>query len=100
MEYDAIIEKERKIQKLNNVLVSRLDKAIRTGNALKNGDYVTINFDIQCIPYELRTLLIERQNVLWGELSNDAPINEKKYFYCQYIKVNGNIVTAKLLKNW
>lgn len=35
MEYNAIIEKERKIQKLNNVLVSRLDKAIRTGNALK-----------------------------------------------------------------
>lgn len=76
MEYNAIIEKERKIQKLNNVLVSRLDKAIRTGNALKNGDYVTINFDIQCIPYELRNLLIERQNVLCGELSNDAPINE------------------------
>ena len=38
MEYNAIIEKERKIQKLNNVLVSRLDKANRTGTALKNGD--------------------------------------------------------------
>lgn len=100
MEYNAIMEKERKIQRLNNVLVSLLDKAIRTGNALKSGDYVTINFDIQCIPYELRSLLIERQNVLWGELSNDAPLEERKYFYCKYIKINGNIVTAKLLINW
>lgn len=95
-----MLEKERKIQSLNNVLVSRFDKAIRTGNIIRDGEHAIIKFDIQCIPYELKDLFKERINVLWGEISNDAPIEERKYFYCKGIQINGNTITAKLLRNW
>ncbi len=95
-----VSEKERKIQKLNNILVSRFDKAIRTCNTHKDGQDIVINFDIQCIPFEIRDLFLERLNVLRGEISNDAPIEERKYFYCKKIEINGNMVTAKLIKNW
>ena len=94
------LEKERKIQNLNNLLVNQFDKAIHTGNALTNGQDVIISFDIQCITSELRDLFFERLNILWGEISNDAPLEKRKYFYCRQIKVDGNTVTAKLIKNW
>ena len=94
------LEKERKIQNLNNLLVSRFNKAIQTGNTQKDGENVIISFDIRCIPSELRYLFIERLSVLWGEISNDAPLEERKYFYCKEIKVDGNMVTAKLMQNW
>ena len=56
------LEKERKIQNLNNLLVNQFDKAIHTGNALTNGQDVIISFDIQCITSELRDLFFERLN--------------------------------------
>jgi len=94
------LEKERKIKKLNSVLVGEFEKAIKTNNAIKDGQDVIVNFDIQCIPEDIRDLFYERQSALWGEISDEQPLEKRKYFYCKEIKTDGNKVTAKLIKNW
>lgn len=95
------LEKERKIKELNSVLVNEFSKAIQTSNVveIKHRD-VVINFSLHCIPEGLRDLFNERLNVLWGEISDDGPLEDKKYFYCRRIEVDGDNVTAKLIRNW
>lgn len=94
------LEKERKIKELNSVLVNEFDRAIQTGNVTESGQDVVINFNLDCIPESLRNLFNERLNVLWGEISNNEPIKKRKYFYCKWIKIDGDNVTAKLIRNW
>ncbi len=94
------LEKERKIKELNSVLVGEFDRAIKTGNVTESGQDVVINFKLDCIPESLRDLFNERLNVLWGEISNNEPIEKRKYFYSKWIKVDGDNVTAKLIRNW
>lgn len=94
------LEKERKIKELNSVLVGEFDRAIKTGNVTESGQDVAINFNLDCIPESLRDIFNERLNVLWGEISNNEPIEKRKYFYCKWIKVDGDNVTAKLIRNW
>lgn len=96
------LEEEQKIKELNSVLVSEFSKGIKMSNIveIKQRD-VVINFSLQCIPESLRDLFKERLNILSGkEISNDGPMEDRKYFYCRRIEVDGDNVTAKLIRNW
>ncbi|MCI9286511.1 MAG: hypothetical protein HFJ57_00720 [Clostridia bacterium] len=95
------LEKEQKIKELNSVLVSEFGKAIKTSNIVEiKQRNVVINFSLQRIPESLRDLFKERLNVLSGEISNDGPMEDRRYFYCRRIEVDGDNVTAKLIRNW
>lgn len=93
------LEKERKIKKLNAALVAEFDKArdSATETEMEPG-IVIIQFAFDNIPEELRQLFKERIDVLWGEIANSE--RPKKYYYCKWMKLNEDEVTAKLIRNW
>lgn len=96
-----LLEKERKKKELNSALVNAIDIAIKTKNFSQlNVSDVMVEFSINHIPENLREFFKEQSRFLWGELSNNAPLEKKKYFYPKAIFLDGDIVTVKLIKNW
>lgn len=96
------LEEERKIQRLNTVLVNKMHELVEAGEVkeVPKGHDTEMKFDMECIPEELRNLFRERLPVLWGEISDDAPLEQKKYFYTHGFKVDGNNVRVRLMRNW
>lgn len=96
------LEKGRKIQRLNNFLVNKMHELVETGKVkeVPKGHDTEMEFDMECIPKELRNLFIERFTILFGEISDDAPLEERKYFYVTGFNVVGNKVRVRLMRNW
>lgn len=94
-EMNTALDKERDIKRLESVLVNQFAVATEKGTVTYEGNREwIISFDIGCIPEDLRTLLIEREPFIWGQMSDDAPIHERKTVYCLGLKIDGNKVTA------
>lgn len=96
------LEKERDIKRLNTVLVNKIHESIEAGEVeeVPIGRDTEMEFDMECIPEELRNLFKERLPVIWGEISDDAPLEERKYFYTYGFKICGNKVRVRLMRNW
>lgn len=96
------LEKERDIQRLNTVLVNKMHELVEAGKVkeVPKGQDTEMEFGIECIPEELRNLFKERLPVLWGEISDDEPLEEKKYFYTHGFKLDGNKIKVRLMRNW
>lgn len=96
------LEEERNIQRLNTVLVKQIHHGIESGEVEKvpYGDYAKLEFNINCIPEELRDLFRERLPVLrWGEISA-GDFSDKKYYYLKDIEIGDEKVKMVLIRNW
>ena len=97
------LNEEGKIHELNTDIVNQIATAIEAGAGkdVGIGRDVTVNFDISCIPEELRDLFHKRLAVMWGEISDDVPINKKRYYYIHgRMAVEDGKVTARVIRNW
>lgn len=96
------LEKERDIKRLNTVLVNKIHESLEAGEVeeMPMGLDTEMEFDMECIPEELRDLFRERLPVLRGEISDDAPLEERKYFYTRGFEVYENKVRVRLIRNW
>lgn len=96
------LEKERDIKRLDNVLVNQIHYGIESGKVeeVPYGDYAKLEFDMECIPEELRDLFRERLPVLcWGEISS-GDFSNKKYYYIKDIAITEEQVKMVLIRNW
>lgn len=96
------LNKERDITRLEAILVNIMDDLIKAGKVpeVPFGVSTKMEFDMECIPKELRNLFLERLPVLWGEISNDESLEEKKHFYTYGFNVSKNKVTVGVERNW
>lgn len=101
--YQQILEKGRRIDQLDNVLVEKINQIVQANKkeVLEFGQEVTIEFDIYCIPEELRDLFKERKNIIAGKgkIFNHE-VQEKKYFYYKNFRVGERMITIQLIKTW
>ena len=97
------LEEENKKQKIKDILLDQISKAIKegAGEDLKKGRHVYINFDITNIPEELRDVFKEKLPILWGEISDNISTPERRHFcVLRKIEIEGTEVKMVVLKNW